>query len=824
MKLILAIILLVFVLPVVNGQREITARKTSGHIKIDGFLNEPDWQVAESTGDFTQITPDAGARATLQTSVKVLYDDEALYVGAHMYGSPEQISKVLSQRDRYNTNTDYFSILLDTYNDQLNGFVFSLSTMGVQYDAKIYAGTYNSRLDMIWFGEVQHSDSGYTVEIKIPYSAIRFAPKDKQDWRINFTRHHSLNREESTWNPVIPDLDNIVAQAGKLKGIENISPPLRLFLSPYMSAYADHYPKPTDELNDWTGSYNGGMDIKYGINEAYTLDMTLIPDFGQVVTDDVILNLTPFEVFFQENRAFFNEGTELFEKTNHFYSRRVGYNPILRNQVTSQLNENEIIISNPNMTPLINASKLSGRGTNGLGVGVFNGITAQLNALIEDSTTLEMREIMTSPLSNYNVFVLDQNLKNNSSVTLTNTNVWRSGSTYDANLTALASQFNTKSNTYFARVSAALSQKYASEGNEYGHMLEAATGKQKGNFIFNVNYLEQSDTYDPNDLGFLLVNNKRVITNAVGYNIYKPFWRLNRFWSRFENTYERLYAPDEYIGTSYYATLGVTNKKFHSADIYARGTYTEINDFFEPRRQGYYFIQPQNTQIGGWISSNYQKPFALDVHLSNTNYHASDWNTWMYSISPRLRLGNKIFLVYRFEEERSNNELGYAIPFNSDTGNQPEGLPPLFAQRDVITTTNTIDLAVTLNNKAGFTLRFRHYWSRINSENFYTLQENGRLENFTLDEIYNANNDPIYNTNYNAFSVDLVYRWIFSPASEINIVWKNNIFTDNPQAQMAFMENLNQTLRTDQLNSFSIRVVYFLDYLNLRNFAKSLKR
>ena len=802
------------------AQRTITTAK-AGEIEIDGKLDEPDWQRVETVSDFVQITPDAGAPATLQTEVRVLYDDEAMYIGAHCYGSPDQISRVLSQRDQYNANTDYFSVMIDTYKDRLNGFVFSISTEGVQYDSKIYGGEYNSKLDMIWYAEIEHSDSGYTVEIKIPYSAIRFSPAEVQDWGINFTRYHALNREESTWNPVKPDLDNVVAQGGTLLGLKDIHPPVRLFFSPYVSGYVDHYPIESEEINDWTTSLNGGMDVKYGINEAYTLDMTLIPDFGQVVTDNVVLNLSPFEIFFQENRPFFNEGVELFEKTGHFYSRRVGFDIVNRNRASEKLEDNEIIVSNPTTTQLYNASKVSGRGKGGLGVGVFNGITAPQYAILEDTITIEQREIETSPIANYNVLVMDQNLPNNSSVTLTNTNVWRSGETYNANVTALATQLNTKDNAYFVQGDFSLSQKYHRTGNEFGHAANFRTGKQTGNFVFNTSYLEQSDTYDQNDLGFLLVNNKRNISKSVSYNIYKPFWKLNRFWSTFSNTYRRLYEPDVYTGTDFNLSTGITNKKFHSASMRFSGTYTENYDYFESRQApslNSVFIRPQRFSANGWISSNYQKVFALDASFNFTQHQMSGWNDLSYRIAPRFRIGNHFFLIYSFEDEQNNQQRGYAIPFN---GQQPDGYRPIFSNRDVRTITNTIDFEWNINNKSGLNLRARHYWSRVSINNFHELQENGRLSDVTLNEsdLFNSENESVYDYNFNFFSVDLVYRWIFSPASELTLVWKNNIEFADSHPSTYFFENIQNTLLADQLNSFSVRIVYFLDYLDLQKFV-----
>jgi len=816
-KIVTHIFILLFSL-VAYGQKEIVATLSTENIKIDGVLNEAQWSHAQVVQDFTQITPDAGAPSQHQTTVRVLYDNDALYIGAHCYNEVKNVSRVLSQRDRYNSNTDYFSLMLDTYKDQLNGFVFSVSTEGVQYDAKIYAGDYNSKLDMIWYGEVNHSDSGWTVEMKIPYSAIRFAKKEEQIWGINFTRFDSYNREESSWNVVNPDLDNIVTQAGTLKGLNNIEPPLRLFFSPYFSGYAEHFPKNIPDQRDWTYSLNGGMDIKYGINEAFTLDMTLIPDFGQVVTDNVVLNLSPFEVFFAENRPFFNEGTELFEKSGHFYTRRVGGTPINRWKANAERTDTEVIVDNPIVSQLINASKFSGRNKNGLGIGVFNGISANQYATLRDTSTGETRRVETAPLANYNVVVFDQNLKNNSSVTFTNTNVWRSGETYDANLSALNVNLNNKKNTYFLNGSTAISQKYRSTGNDFGHEWGIGAGKQRGSFTYNLNYFEQSDNYDPNDLGFLFNSNKRVVSSGLAYRIFKPFWKLNSFRASLWNSYERLYAPNRFTSFNYSGMVIATNKKFHTAGINFSGTYTENYDFFEPRSPGRFFIRPTRVGGGGWISSNYQRVFALDVNFNATGYQNTDWADYSFEVSPRVRLGKKVFLIYRYGEAYNRNQRGYAIPFLTP---EVETNDIIFGKRDVYTSTNTIDFNYTITNKAGATFRLRHYWSTVKYDEFFTLEQNGRLSPANISSV-NSEGVSYFNTSFNAFSIDLVYRWIFSPASEISVVWKNNIFTSDSDANIDYLRNLEQTLATDQLNSISIRVVYFIDYLMIRKFIKEM--
>jgi hypothetical protein len=790
-----------------TAQKSINVTKVQSAITIDGHLDEPEWQEAEIATGFTQITPNTGKPSQKNTTIKVLYDDDALYIGAYCYDDPKEMSKILCQRDRYNTNTDYISIMIDTYNDKLNGFVFSVSTMGVQYDAKIYAGTYNSKLDMIWYSEVQHTDSGWVAEIKIPYSAIRFAKKDEQLWGINFTRNTSAIREEASWNPVRPDLDNIVTQAGLLKGIKNITPPLRLFFLPFVSGYVQHFPSNVPSKSGWGYDLNGGMDIKYGVNEAFTLDMTLVPDFGQVVSDNFVLNLSPFEVRFDENRPFFTEGTELFEKAGLFYSRRVGGRPINGNNAFSSIQANERLIENPSTTTLINASKFSGRNKNGLGIGVFNGISAPQYATIENTVTGEQRSVETAPLANYNVMVFDQNLKNNSSVTLTNTNVMRSGTTYDANVTGLNTTLNTKDNAYVVAGNAAVSQKYFSDSVALGHNFSVWSGKQTGNFIFGSAYSQMSNTYDPNDLGFLFNNNNQSIYSEVGYNIYKPFWKINRLWSKATFTYNRLYSPNVYTGMFYNISGGVTEKNFHSIGTFVNGSFGPSYDYFEPRTAGYFFKGPTFVAPGFWVSSNYQRVLALDfgATIGATDI---DWVDVVYHFSPRLRASDKLFIVYRLDKEYRLNQRGYAIPF---MGVSPTTEAIIFGRRDVETTVNTIDLSYTMTNKMGITFRLRHYWSKLDYKEFYELQTDGTLITSDVTGL-NPDGSSIYNNNFNAFTIDMVYRWIFSPASELNVVWKNNIFASDDQTDIRYFNNLSSTIVADQLNSFSVRLVYFLDY------------
>jgi len=219
---------------------------------------------------------------------------------------------------------------------------------------------------------------------------------------------------------------------------------MRLQLSPYLSTYQNHDGLVLPGTSKNTTTVNGGMDIKYGLNQAFTLDMTLIPDFGQVQSDKITLNLTPFEQKFSENRAFFTEGTELFNKGGLFYSRRIGGEPIHRYDFN--VNSNEKVNRNPSQSKLYNATKISGRTQNGLGIGMLNAVTRPQFAEIENLNNKEIRKVETNPLTNYNVLVFDQTLKHNSSISFINTSTLRSGKDRDANVSALLFDFNDKKN------------------------------------------------------------------------------------------------------------------------------------------------------------------------------------------------------------------------------------------------------------------------------------------------------------------------------------------------------------------------------------------
>ena len=826
-------------------KRELQAVRISTAPKLDGLLDEAVWQTAPIATKFYELEPTPGRAEKHPTEVRVLYDDAAIYVGAIMHDvAQDSILRELSARDNIG-NSDWFGVMLDTYNDHLNGYEFILTSGGVQFDARISpTNGEDESWDAVWDSRTALRGTDWVAEIRIPYSAIRFSKATEQVWGINLVRQRRSTRQKFFWNEVKPQVDGFVNQWGTLTGIRDIKPPLRLSLTPYVSSYVNHYPYNEQGKQNTSTSFNGGADVKWGINESFTLDATLVPDFGQVQSDNQVLNLSPFEVQFNENRGFFTEGTELFNKGGLFYSRRVGATPIGFGEVKGQLRKGtrepdgqrrpgEFVVENPGITRLLNATKVSGRTSKGLGVGIFNALSNNVYAIVQDSTTGARRDVLTQPFANYNIVVLDQSLKNNSFVSLINTNVTRAGRTYDANVTGGLFRFANKKNSYAVDGRVVYSNRRGKEFNREteiddrdGYKYYLNFGKISGNFTWNVDHGIESHTYNPNDLGLLFANNSISQSVNASYNIYKPFWKVNRLSTYGGAYYSLLERPRRYQEAGVYAGANtVFTKNFLFARLNIDAT-PGSRDFFDPRREPigrYYVRMPGNFGFNGNFSSDYRKKFALDLGYGG-RFFAADGNRrgrngFDLTLGPRYRASNQLSFVYQVGYNVRYNQIGYAGGLNGDNAldaplllafGGPRG-DVLLGRRHVTTITNTATGTYTFTNRMSLNIRLRHYVSNVHYRDFSRLSPGGAE---TPEPAYQRNRD---NT-FNAFNVDAVYAWWFAPGSQVSIVWKNasaSFFEANAATPLYF-DNLSNTINTPHNNNVSVKVLYFLDYLALR--------
>ena len=794
----------------VRQKKSIRAVRADAPVRIDGMPSEEVWRDAPVAGNFIEYGPRNGTLPSLPTEIRFAYDDMALYILAVMYDSrPDSICKELGRRDQIEAlNTDYISFDILPYNDGLNMYEFKVSPSNLQNDCKYSAVGTDITWDAVWESAVAITDSAWIAEVKIPYSALRFPKIEDQVWGIDMWRNIHRYHEYSTWSWVDNKSEDIFRYYGTLTGISDIKPPVRLSFSPYVSGYVEKKP----ENSNWSYFLRGGLDLRYGLNESYTLDMMLIPDFGQVQSDDQVLNLTPFEIRYDEKRQFFTEATELFNKCEIFYTRRVGSAPRNFNAPYDSLRENEKVTGNPDQTRIINATKISGRNAKGFGVGVFNGMTTNTWGKLMDTVTGATRRIMTQPYTNYNVLVFDQNLKNNSYVTMINTNYWTPADGYCANVTGAESTLRNRKNTFqfFGRFN--LSQKFM-EGlsPDFGHQYLVAVSKPSGKFRVQLLRQETGDTYDPNDMGFIAYNNEIFNRLMLAWYDLDPKGKLISNQTEFFTTYTTGYRPANFRMLGFSASNGLTFVNYWinvlSAEILPLG----YDDYYEPRVAGWFYAAPLSYS-GEWrIASNDRKVFRYHHNMSFSNNPENNNFNYNIGFTPRVRFSDRFSVTLDMQFEKDLNNYGW-VGTDYDSLMNPV---ISFGRRDITTISNVLSARYIFNTKISVTLRARHYWSQAKYLSFYKLNRDG-----SLAEADFMNGQDI---NFNAFTVDLQFVWYFAPGSEMSIVWKNDIRTSGDQLVYGYFNDLGNTLSAPQTNSFSVKVLYYLDYLYIKR-AFSKKR
>nr|WP_321453654.1 DUF5916 domain-containing protein [uncultured Carboxylicivirga sp.] len=764
-------------------------------LKIDGLLDETCYQNSLPAKDFVQLQPYNGKPSYQPSEVYFFYDQKAIYIGAMLYDSaPDSIYNYLSERDNIGMS-DYFGVYLDPYNEGQLAFGFFITPAGVQSDIKAIKTSYDyedGSWDAVWQSKTSITNKGWIVEMRIPYSALRFPLKDVHTWGLNMFRNIRRYNSNNSWNFIDRNVDGFIHQQGTLTGIKNIKPPVRLSFSPYLATYIEH----SEGSGQTDFIYRGGLDLKYGINESYTLDMMLIPDFGQIQSDDKQLNLSPYELYYAERRQFFTEGIELFNRGDIFYSRRIGGYPKFSSEANDNLNPNETIEKIPSETQLVNATKISGRNKKGFAIGFLNAMSLNSYATIRDTLSNSTREILVQPFTNYNVSVIDQSLKNNSYISLINTNMSMANNPFMANVTATEFQFRNKSLKYALSGQAGVSHR-GTDDKETGSFTKLKLEKNRGKWQYGIEQEIISDDYNPNDMGYLQRNNRFDSELRLTYQQVEPFSIFRQMFTNIWYEQNRVMKPWD---LNNHETGIYTEWQFmNNYGIEARFTYiSDDKNYDEPRVTGKYFFKPETFNYNFFAHTDWTKK--LNAYAYYGEYKRPDRNqkgNWC-GVGLGSQLGPKLSLSLEMSYEAEQNDYGYV----SKNDNQDS---IHFARRDVGTIENVLEVSYTFNNQLSLRVRGRHYWSGVESKQFYLLQDDGNLQ---PDEHYNENHD----FNFNAFNVDMVLRWIFAPGSEMTLGWKNATFNQDDSYENNYGHNMEIIWNSEQTNTISLRVLYYIDY------------
>jgi hypothetical protein len=401
-----------------GGIPTIRAAKVEGALNLDGIPDEEAWSRAEPATVFTQLDPLEGEAATEETLVYLLYDDDALYVGAVMRDQ-SPISTRLGRRDGFLMDTDWLTISLDSYNDHRTGFKFEVNPSGVRGDEALSGGQDrhgDSSWDPVWEARTHVNDNGWTAELRIPFSQLRFGKAEEQVWGVQIVRDIARNREKQLFSFTPKDEAGGIARYGHLEGIRNVPPPRGFEILPYVQSRAEFVPIAQNEDVNFDNPYRdgsdffygAGFDLKYRLSSNLTVDATVNPDFGQVEVDPAVVNLTAFETRFEEKRPFFVEGAGIFAfgqggggggpggggPTQLLYSRRIGDRP------PGDMPDEAAYEDVPDATTILGAAKLTGQTQNGWSIGLMEAVTGREMADYVDELNNE-HEAEIAPLTNF---------------------------------------------------------------------------------------------------------------------------------------------------------------------------------------------------------------------------------------------------------------------------------------------------------------------------------------------------------------------------------------------------------------------------------------
>ena len=815
-------------------KRTYTTKKIQGQApRIDGILNDEAWDQVRWSGDFLQREPYENQPATEDTEFKVAYDDNNIYFALRCFDSaPDSIVKRMSRRDGF--EGDWIEVNIDSYHDLRTAFSFTVNASGVKGDEAISNdNNWDSSWDPIWHVKTTIDNEGWTAEMQIPFSQLRFGKKDVHVWGLQVNRRLYRKSEFSSWQFISPTASGWVHLFGELHGISNIKPHKQRDITPYAMAGFESYQP--DHNNPFAPGKefikNIGIDGKWGITNDFTLDFTINPDFGQIEADPSEVNLTTFETKFEERRPFFIEGKNILSldilngggplaSDNLFYSRRIGRAPSYFPDL-----EDDQYIDRPINTSILGAFKLTGKTQHGWSVGVLESITQ--NEKAEFYSEGYRKDIIVEPLTNYFAGRIQKDLNESNTlvggmVTATNrylsegylkdamhhaaytggldfTQYWKN-KTYYINLSAAFSRVvgskeailetQTSSPHFFQRPDAKhfhidSSRTYL---DGYGGTFQIGkAGNSKWMYTLWVTF--RSPGFNLNEIGYINRNDEIQQVAWVGFRQREPFsifrsLNLNvNQWSGATFGMERRYFGGNINGFmefKNYWGLGL------EGDRDGKSLSTET------LRGGPALIQNGAINLWAYLHTDQRKVFQFSF---NTNYFRQDRKVSYahnYNFGMRVQISEAFKISIYPELNKRSNKLEWVQTLDD--------LEQVRYIRGTINqTTSYLTLRFSYNISPDFTIEFygMPFISAGKYNDFKYIIDAGadrfedRFIQYTDEQMNYITDDEIYeidenldgeidytfdqpNFNVFDFNANLVVRWEYQPGSTLFLVWTQN--------------------------------------------------
>lgn len=824
-------------------------------IELDGKFDETVWLKSETATGFTQRFPLDGKPASEKTEIKIAYDDRFLYIAAKAYDtSPDSVAATLFRRDG-SDYSDWIYVSIDSYNDKRTAFTFAVNPKGVQKDIFYFDDEEEDvRWDAVWDVATEISEEGWSAEFRIPFSQLRFSSGQSiQEWGINFQRRIARREEISFWSETSRQESGVVSRFGKLTGIKDLPRPLRLELLPYASINNTRAPEPDGkngpfyEKNDI--EYRIGGDVKYGLTSDFTLTATINPDFGQVEADPATINLSEFELFFEERRPFFLEGNDIFSfggtntqntyRTHQtFYSRRIGRSPF------GQFEQFEddyyrAFEDRPNETTIVGAVKVSGKTQNGFSLGILNAYTLQEEARYVDTIGTN-RTYLIEPPANYLVSrviqdlnqgdaqiggffgSVNRNIDNGYLRDYLHTSAYQGGIdgqyTWDnrnwgVSASLAFSQVNgsqealqrtqTSSARFYNRVDSDYLELDPTKTNLSGYSGELSIGKYGGTgFRYALTYSEASPGYEINDIGFQERTDYRAPHFYTEYlNVDPDFFRFYLLWGY--GGYAWNFDGD--MTMNFYAMGGYFQfKNLWSVSLAGGFTGKFYNDRIA--RGGPVMRRPKDWNSSIEVTSNTTKDLFYTLGTSYRRDASGEYSTSFnaainYRPTGYLQLSVKPTFI---KELNTDQYQAFA-----DVDNDP-GADYLFSDARLDIFFTEFRLNWTFSPTLSLQTFARPLFYTADFSNFKTFEQR-RTYNFDqLDQGSQTAFSNFFDFDYRVLQGNAVLRWEYRPGSAVFFVWQQE--KEAFLEEQSFFDPLKNTpnlIKEKPTNVFLIKFSYW---------------
>jgi hypothetical protein len=842
--------------------KQVRALRLNGDaIQLDGKLDDAVWNRAAWIRDFVQKMPNEGAPPSDSMQVAIFYDDDALYVGARMYSrDPSKIQAPLSRRDN-TSQADHLWVSFDSYRDRRTAYSFGVTASSVRmdwYHASDNEFDLNMGFDPVWEAQANIDALGWTAEMRIPFSQLRFTDRPVQVWGFNADHWNPATSEDVFWIPVPTNRTGWSSFMGELVGIEGIKPSRRLEVMPYGAAdsrlRSDVHP--TDPFHGGANlAGRAGADVKMGLGPNITLDATVNPDFGQVEADPAVVNLSAFEVFFDEKRPFFTEGSQLLRGNgpSYFYSRRIGARP-------SCNAAGDFVECPPNAT-ILGAAKVTGRLASGMSLGALAAVTTREFARTYDSTTDTFDKVELVPPAGYGVVRVQQEFGESKSVVgVTLTTVQRDvdsllaptytrtaysggadwvlrwdrgayelrgslGFTHLRGDRRAIDRVQRSPVHYFQRPDAGYLQYDSTRTTFTGSVGDIWFRKTKGNWLFDLEHGWEAPGYDPNDAGRLGNADGRFVFGQVRYRQTKPgAW--------YQNYLVALATQAEW-------DFG-DERQFHFNELYGEVTFKNFWNLssyvdYLPRAFDHSLTRGGPTmataQSWNWVVRLSNKFGAKNGWVGRVYYGEDELGGETYRLSGELSIRPSS----RFQFSATPNYLRsiaprqYVATFDSGGPAATYGSRYVFSRIDQSTflmqlrANYTIGPDLTLELYAEpFAASGRYYGlGELAQARTFRLREYGTsgttvardsANNFIVTDNGGADTLQIPNPDFNilSFNSNAVLRWEWRPGSTLFLVWAQSRSGFQPTSRLVGFGDLTDSFGARGDNFFALKVSYWI--------------